>query len=383
MRFGVPLTLGLLAAGSIACHLVTGYGPAIDADASAVGDGRPAGDAAGDTASIADTAVLLPPCSGRAGEVVTLAGDGSEGSRDGPIAQATFGAPNAIAFAPGGALFVVERRNNAVRRVTLVVEILAGGTRGYADGVGTKAQFNKPQGLTVDATGQILVADTENHLIRRVTPLGVVSTLAGTPGVKGYRDGAANQALFASPRGLAADASGALFVADLDNDRIRRIDPAGTVASFAGSENGYLDGSVATARFNSPYGLALGPGGALYVAERGNDRIRVIENGQVKTVAGTGNPGFLDGPAANAMFDGPHGIAVHPSGAIIVADTQNHRIRQISGTEVTTLAGDGAQGSRDGPAATAQFNLPYDVAVSAGGIVIVAEDQHRLRAICP
>ena len=211
-----------------------------------------------------------------------------------------------------------------------------------------------------------------------------VAALAGD-GHVGWRDGAAAQARFADPYGLALDPHGTLYVSDGgDNNRIRALRPDGTVATLAGGAEGFQDGQGAAARFDTPSGLALDATGNLYVADTGNHAIRkVTPAGVVTTLAGTGTPGWRDGPAAQAQFDGPMGVAVDAAGRVIVADAYNDRIRAISPDgQVTTLAGGPSPGDADGPGAQARLDTPCAVLVDARGRIVVADTRNdALRAI--
>ncbi len=211
-----------------------------------------------------------------------------------------------------------------------------------------------------------------------------VAALAGD-GHVGWRDGAAAQAQFADPYGVALDPHGTLYVSDGgDNDRIRALRPDGTVATLAGGVEGFQDGQGAAARFDTPSGLALDATGNLYVADTGNHAIRkVTPDGVVTTLAGTGAPGYRDGPGAQAQFDGPMGLAVDGAGRVIVADAYNDRIRAIAPDgQVTTLAGGASPGDADGPGAQARFDTPCAVLVDAQGRIVVADTRNdALRAI--
>ena len=211
-----------------------------------------------------------------------------------------------------------------------------------------------------------------------------VQPLAGD-GRVGWRDGAASQAQFADPYGLALDPHGTLYVSDGgDNDRIRLLRPDGTVATLAGGVEGFQDGQGAVARFDTPSGLALDATGNLYVADTGNHAIRkVTPDGVVTTLAGNGKPGYRDGPGAQAQFDGPMGLGVDAAGRVIVADAYNDRIRAIApdGT-VTTLAGGAAPGDVDGAGVQARFDTPCAVLVEPRGRILVADTRNdALRAI--
>jgi len=211
-----------------------------------------------------------------------------------------------------------------------------------------------------------------------------VQPLAGD-GHVGWRDGAAAQAQFADPYGLALDPHGMLYVSDGgDSDRIRTLRPDGTVATLAGGVEGFQDGQGAAARFDTPSGLALDATGNLYVADTGNHAIRkVTPDGVVTTLAGSGKPGWRDGPGAQALFDGPMGLAIDAAGRVIVADAYNDRIRAIAPDgQVTTLAGGASPGDVDGPGAQARFDTPCAVLVEPEGRILVADTRNdALRAI--
>lgn len=221
------------------------------------------------------------------------------------------------------------------------------------------------------------------------TPRGwqAAPALVAGDGVRGYRDGVAASARFADPWGLALADDGTLYVADAGaNNRIRRIAADGQVLTLAGGEEGFLDGQGTAARFHSPSGIALDLAGNLYVADTGNHAIRKLTpDGRVTTVAGNGQPGHRDGTGAQAMFDGPIGVAVDAAGRVYVADSYNDRIRVVQPDgHVSTLAGDGMPGLQDGPGAQARFDTPTDVAVDARGRVWVADAGNAaLREIQP
>jgi len=261
------------------------------------------------------------------------------------------------------------------------VSTLAGsGTAGRVDGPGPAAQFNGPTYVAADAQGNVYVADNNAHCIRKITAAGVVSTLAGT-GAAGLVDGPGATAQFSRPNGMAVTSQGTVYVADTNNNCIRAISPAGVVSTVAGSGSaGLQDGPAAAAQFRRPLGLALDQQGALYVADSENNRIRKISaQGVVSTVAGSGPASinfapdnFADGPAATALFYYPSGVAVDGQGTVFVADYQNHRIRKITAGAVSTVAGS-TSGCTDGAAGQAKFFLPTDVAVDASGALYVAD----------
>ena len=260
--------------------------------------------------------------------VTTFAGSTS-GSTDGALAE--FDLPFGVAVDAAGNVYVADAGNHRIRKVTAagVVTTLAGsGVAGDDDGTGTAAQFDLPSGVAVDAAGNVYVADAGNHRIRKITAAGVVTTLAGS--TFGYLDGTGAAAQFNSPFGVAVDAAGNVYVADTNNERIRKITAAGVVTTLAGSTFGYVDGTGAAAKFNFPLGVAVDAVGNVYVADAQNNRIRKITAAGVVTTLAGSTLGFADGTGAAARFANPFGVAVDAAGNIYVADTANHRIRQIN-----------------------------------------------------
>ncbi len=274
--------------------------------------------------------------------------------------------------------------------IGVVVTTLAGDVlTGDDDGVSSTAKFRSPSDVAIDASGNIIIADRFNHLIRKLDPDGIVSTVAGA-NFLGFADGASATAVFAFPFGVAIDASGNIIVADTNNHRIRSIAPNGIVSTIAGSETNFIDGASSTARFNAPTSVVTDASGNIIVADTNNHRIRSIAlDGTVTTIAGTGprgfgNGSFVDGASATARFSNPFSAAIGTSGNIIVTDRGNHRIRSISSDGiVSTIAGSGDEGFADGASATAKFDNPTGVAVDAGGNIIVTDSNNRIRSIAP
>jgi sugar lactone lactonase YvrE len=320
------------------------------------------------------------------GVMSTLAGSGAAGFADGTGTATSFNHPNSVAVDSSGHVYVADAFNHTIRKISpgRVVSTLAGsGAEGFADGAGTVASFREPRGVVVDSSGHVYVADSLNHAIRKISPSGVVSTLAG--GTYGFADGAGRVASFSNPAGVAVDSSGHAYVADMENHTIRKISPSGVVSTLAGGTYGFADGAGAAASFNWPDGVAVDGSGHVYVADRKNRAIRKISpGGMVRTLAG-GSYGFADGTGAAASFSGPSGVAVDGSGHVYVADEYNNVIRKISPSGVvSTLAGSGARGFADGTGAAASFSWPSGVSVDSDGHVYVADTyNHVVRKISP
>lgn len=317
----------------------------------------------------------------------TLAGSaGVSGSADGTGSAARFNFPSGVAVDGSGNVFVADFVNHTIRKITAigVVTTLAGtvGGQGSADGTGSAARFNNPQGVAVDGNGNVFVADYNNHTIRKITAGGVVTTLAGSAGSNGSTDGTGTAARFNSPGGVAVDGSGNVFVADTRNNTIRKITVGGVVTTLAGSPGVRSDfapddGTGSAARFNEPVGVAVDGSGNVFVADSSNRTIRKITaGGVVTTLAGLGGSfGSVDGTGANAKFSNPRGVAVDGAGNVIVADIGLPSIRKVTaGGVVTTLAGLAERpGSADGTGSAARFNDPRGVAVDSSGNVFVAD----------
>lgn len=249
------------------------------------------------------------------------------------------------------------------------------GNAGHADGGPTTASFTQPAGVATDASGNVYVADYLNNLIRKVSPDGSVVTIAGS-GQGTFADGTGADASFSKPSSVVLDAAGNLYVADSFNHRIRKITPGGEVTTFAGSSMvGAADGNGAAASFNTPSGLAIDLAGNIYVADSGNNLIRKISvNGDVITFAGSGFPGSTNGNGIAASFNAPQNLTVDGDGNVYVTDSGNNLIRKINSTgDVTTYAGNGSAGSDNGPALSASFNKPYGIVVDAIGNLFVSD----------
>lgn len=325
----------------------------------------------------------------------TFAGSaGAIGSADGTGSVARFNAPQGVAIGTDGIMYVADTGSNTIRKITTaaVVTTLAGsaGVFGSADGTGSAASFGLPQGVAVDNAGFIYVGDSANNTIRRITPAGVVTTFAGLAGSAGSADGTGSVARFSYPIGLATDTAGNIYVADNGNSTIRKITPGGVVSTLAGlaGSPGTSDGVGSGARFAFPSDVAVDSADNIYVADTGNITIRKIAAGAVvTTIAGSpGATGSTDGTGSAARFNGPRGLDADNAGNVYVADTGNSIIRKItSAGSVTTLAGLASSlGSTDGAGSTARFSFPRSLALnSAGQIGVVDTNNHTIRLSAP
>ena len=321
----------------------------------------------------------------------TLAGTaGSPGSTNATGSAARFSNPYGVSVDTAGNVFVADYGNHTIRKVTSagVVTTLAGtaGSFGSTDATGSAARFNYPRGVAVDSAGNVFVADHYNDSIRKVTSAGVVTTLAGTAGFAGSTDATGSAARFYRPSGVAVDTAGNVFVADTQNHTIRKVTSAGVVTTLAGTAGslGSTDGTGSAARFDNPYGVSVDTSGNVFVADAFNHNIRKVTSaGVVTTLAGgSGISGSTDATGSAARFNYPFGVSVNTSGNIFVADRNNHTIRKVtSAGVVTTEAGlANTSGSNNGLGPAARFNLPNGIAVDALGNFFVADfGNHTIR----
>ena len=343
---------GVLAAIGVVAWIGQRGEPTVDAPARA----------AADVAPVLDWKAHVEP----------LAGDGQVGWRDGPAAQARFADPYGIALDPHGTLYVSDGGDNdriRMLRPDGSVATLAGGVEGFQDGQGAAARFDTPSGLALDAVGNLYVADTGNHAIRKVTPEGVVTTLAGN-GRPGYRDGPGAQAQFDGPMGLAIDAAGRVIVADAYNDRIRAIAPDGLVTTLAGGATfGDADGAGAQARFDTPCAVLVDAHGRIVVADTRNDALRAIDSaGNVTTLARV-QPADLE-----KILHRPVALALAKDGAVVVGTL---------GGIVAEVAGDGSTHAVFGVHEHG-FARPTGLAMGPSRRLIVADSaSSRLHALTP
>jgi sugar lactone lactonase YvrE len=315
------------------------------------------------------------------GEVATVAGTGQPGTADGMRHTAGFSDPFGIAFDKRNNVIIADGgQSNCIKRITEKGEVqtIAGSTEGFADGPALEAQFNTPSGIVIDKDGNLIIADTSNNRIRKLSTEGRVSTIAGS-GPAGFKDGAAGEAQFDGPLGVAVDKQGNIFVADAYNDRIRKITTDGNVISVAGAGvPGFADGDAASAMFDTPSGIAIDKDGNAFVADTGNGAIRKITpQGEITTIAGR------DEKTAVALGR-PIGIVITHDGFLFVADAGSNQIVRIAPeANMDSYAGRFA-GFADGLGLNASFNAPSGMAMGRDGVLYVADAQNYLiRMITP
>lgn len=335
------------------------------------------------------------------GVVTTFAGGAREpGTADGIGSAARFQGPRGIVVAPSGVIYVADTGNHTIRAITPegFVTTVAGlrGAADFTDGSGAAARFRGPWGLAVDAAGVVYIADTKNHSIRTMTAAGVVTTLAGVdfPNSPGWVDDTGRAARFYEPSGITVHSDGTIYVSERQ-ETIRKITPRGIVATLAGNtfttgpENvPWLDGVGAAADFYDPAGLMVTPDGTIFVAD-GIILRRITPFGGVTTPAGgtqSIGAGKLTGAGPNARFNYPNGVAILPDGQAVVADQYNNLLRKVNHHgEVTAFVGNpDTGGSNDGTGEEARFNSPAGPGVGVDGTVYVADfGTSLIRAISP
>ena len=320
------------------------------------------------------------------GLVTTIAGSGAPGVGEGQALIASFSDPFGLAVDKRGNVIVADGgQSNRIRRVTTdgKVETIAGSSEGFADGNPLQAQFNTPSGVAIDRAGNIIITDTSNNRIRKLSTDGTkVSTIAGT-GIAGFTDGRTSEAQFDGPIGIAVDKSGNLFIADTYNDSIRKITPEGIVTTVAGTGSpGYSDGPAGEAMFDTPCGVAVDEEGNIFVADTGNQAIRKINAlGAVTTIAGGANGGSEGG---EVRLNHPVGICVTHDGFLFISDEERARIIRITPEGVMSIYAGSIGGFLNSAGEAAMFNGPTSVAVDRQGILYVADSQNYLiREIVP
>lgn len=308
--------------------------------------------------------------------VATLAGSGVMGNTEGRGEKAAFSNPMGICVDASGSIYVADANNHVIKKIDHVgnVILFAGtGRSGNADGPGKEASFFYPTAVAIDISGNLFVADTHNNRIRKIDKDGIVTTMKLAGGIS-----------LDNPGGIAVDRNGTIYVSDFQ-DRIVKVSADGSAVVFAGSgKKGNHNGPAGEAEFYIPLGLAFDKEGNLLVCDSFNNLIRRIDpDGNVSSlVKGNGKKGFTDGSLDSARFFHPQGIAVNAAGDIFVADAGNHRIRCIHNGIVSTLAGTGIRGATDGRIEEATFWTPTGVALDSAGNVYVSDFQNnRIRVI--
>lgn len=311
----------------------------------------------------------------------TSLGDG------GPATRARLSHPEQLAVDASGNVYIADTRNARVRKVSpegTITTIAGSGKMGpLGDGGPARAAGLYPSGVAVDGKGNVYITDNAHERVRKVTPDGTITTIAGTGRVGPVKGdgGPATSATLWNPHALAIDGQGNLFIAGTSNQRVRKVGPDGTITTIAGTgRQGFSGdrGPATSARLHDPYGVAVDGHGNVYIADRDNHRVRrVSPGGRITTIAGTGSAGYSGdgGPASAARLHDPRGVAVDAHGNLYIADSQNFRIRMVSGGTITTVAGTGTSGSSGdgGPPSSAQLVYPTGVAVDGKGNLYIGD----------
>lgn len=330
------------------------------------------------------------------GRLTTVAGSGLFGLQgdDGPATRAALAGPRGVAVDATGNVYIADSLNNRIRKVTTdgnITTVAGGNNPGFSGdgGQASFAQLNRPTSVAVDRNGNIFFADSLNNRVRRINPQGIITTIAGTS-VNGFRgdNGPGTAAQLNSPEGVAVDAAGNVFIGDTENHRVRKVTPQGIITTVAGSDTGSGDnGPAVQARLFQPAGIALDASGNVYISDSNNHRVRVVSPaGNIQTVAGNGSAGYSgdNGIATSAQLFSPGGLAVDRSGALFIADTGNHVIRRVASGVITTVAGTGDFGKDGdaGPPTMARLFNPSAVAFDRQGNLYIADaGNNRIRIV--
>ncbi|TFF33315.1 DUF6443 domain-containing protein [Mucilaginibacter psychrotolerans] len=329
---------------------------------------------------------LSPIVPTNTGSAVPAINFGQTSTFSGSGTTSDFNHPIGLVADQSGNIYVADRLNYRIRKITpsgIITTIAGSGVQGSANGTGTAASFGLPNSVAVDAAGNIFVADGFNNMIRKITTAGVVTTFAGST-TAGYVNGTGTAARFNNPFGIAIDGSGNLYVAEAGNHTVRKITTAGVVTTWAGNGTaGFVNGNGSTARFNLPLSVATDSYGRVYVADGNNNAIRMIDaSGYVSTLAGSGSAGSANGYMAAATFNHPAGIAVDNAFNVYVGDEVSNKIRRISPDgNVITLSGTGTSGSSNGASTTSSFYYPCGVAVYNGNVYVADYNNNLIRQI--
>lgn len=314
--------------------------------------------------------------------VMTIAGS-KEGYVDSIKTDSKFYTPTSIVANKKGELFIADSKNHRIRKMDLSGKVITfvGSTEGDSDGYRESAKFSYPHSLVIDNQDNIYVSDSKNNCIRRISPEGLVITLAGR--FRGFKDDDGIRAEFSNPTGLFFDKKNeVIYVADRYNNRIRKVNLKGNVKTVAGRYMGNAVGNKERAMFYHPTGVVMGKDGNLYVTDYGNNQIKKVSlNGDVSLVAGF-KSGYQDGDGKMAQFLKPHSIALDNNGDFYITDSYNNRIRKMnSNGEVHTFAGNATEGKKDGRLSAANFYRPIGIAFDQNGNMLLTESSHVIRRI--
>ncbi|MEU6273045.1 NHL repeat-containing protein [Streptomyces populi] len=333
------------------------------------------------------------------GTIITAAGNGEAGFvvDGGPAVGTKLSSPRGVAVDREGNLYIADLSNHRIRKVTpggIITTVAGNGQAGFVSdgGPAVATKLHTPQSVAVDGSGSLYIADYSNHRVRKVTPDGIITTVAGNGQAGFVSDGGPAVATkLHHPIGVAVDGSGSLYIADYSNHRVRKVTPDGIITTVAGNgQAGFVsDGGPAVAtKLHHPWGLAVDEDGNLYIGDRYNHRVRkVTPSGIITTVAGNGIASYVadGGPAVATSLHYPTGVAVDRSGNLYIGDGHNHRVRKVTpGGIITTVAGNGIAGyvADGGPAVGQQLYYPYSVAVAPSGDLYIGDNSnHRVRKV--